>query len=50
MNTYWLPYCTAILVGQFRYAFLAAELLLQFRLQIHRPHRNHINLILACLL
>ena len=50
MNTYLLPYCAAILVGQFPYAILAAEVLPQFRLQKHKPHCNHIDLILACLL
>ena len=51
VNTYLLPYCTAVLVGQSPYAILAAEeVLLQFVLQKHRPHCNHIDLILACLL
>ena len=50
MNTYLLPYCAAILIGQFPYAILAAEVLPQFRLRKHKPHCNHIDLILACLL
>ena len=50
MNTYLLPYCTAVLVEQSPYAILAAEVLLQFVLQKDSPHCNHIDLILACLL
>ena len=50
VNTYLLPYCTTVLVGQSLYAVLAAEVLLQFVLHKNRPHCNHIDLILACLL
>ena len=50
VNTYLLPYCTAVIVRRSLYALLAAEVLLQFVLQKSRPHCNHTDLILAYLL
>ena len=50
VNTYLLPYCTAVIVRRSLYALLEAEVLLQFVLQKSRPHCNHTDLILACLL